>query len=80
MSMICSTSELDLAHIHGVETRVLNQAAGRNARHFPPTCLLALSREEIPRILHTAISLSRLKFSKQVRAFTEHGALMAGAS
>jgi hypothetical protein len=36
-----------------------------------------LTHEEILGISQTAISLQKLKFSKQVRAFTEHGALMA---
>ncbi len=36
-----------------------------------------ITREEILGISQTVISLRNLKFSKQARAFTEHGALMA---
>jgi hypothetical protein len=38
---------------------------------------MELTREEILRISQTVTSLAKLKFSKQVRGFTEHGALMA---
>ena len=67
----------DLARIYGVETRVLNQAVKRNQDRFPVDFLFELTREEILRMSQTVISLVKLKFSKQVRAFTEHGALMA---
>jgi hypothetical protein len=67
----------DLARIYGVETRALNQAVKRNQDRFPPDFTFALSREEILGMSQTVISLAKLKFSKQVRAFTEHGALMA---
>jgi hypothetical protein len=36
-----------------------------------------LTREEIAGISQSVISCRKLKFSRQVRAFTEHGALMA---
>lgn len=67
----------DLANIYGIETRVLNQAVKRNPDRFPSEFQFELSREEIIRISQTVISLTNLKYSKQVRAFTEHGALMA---
>ena len=38
--------------------------------------MFQLSREEIGRISQSVTSLSRLKFSKQVRAFTEQGVAM----
>lgn len=66
----------DLGHIYGVETRVLNQTIKRNRHRFPNDFLFDLNREEILRISQTVTSLARLKFSKQVRAFSEHGALM----
>jgi hypothetical protein len=66
----------DLAKIYGVETRALNQALKRNQERFPEDFVFELSREEIVGISQTVISLAKLKFSKQVRAFTEHGALM----
>jgi hypothetical protein len=71
--------DADLAEIYGVETRVLNQAVKRNAERFPDDFLFELTREEILRISQTVTSLANLKFSKQVQAFTEHGALMAAS-
>src|SRR3954454_24287429 len=69
--------DADLARIYGVETRALNQAFKRNQERFPDDFAFTLTREEILGISQSVISLSKLKFSKQVRAFTEHGALMA---
>jgi hypothetical protein len=66
----------DLAALYGVETRVLNQAVKRNTDRFPDDFVFSLSREEIGRISQTVTSFSRLKFSKQVRAFTEEGIAM----
>ncbi len=69
--------DADLARLYGVETRALNQAMKRNQDRFPADFMFDLAREEILRISQTVTSLRRLKYSKQVRAFTEHGALMA---
>jgi hypothetical protein len=69
--------DLNLAEIYGVETRALNQAVKRNQDRFPDDFLFELTRDEILRISQTVTSLPNLKFSKQVQAFTEHGALMA---
>ena len=69
--------DADLARIYGVETRALNQALKRNLDRFPDDFAFELTRDEILGISQTVISLANLKFSKQVRAFTEHGALMA---
>ena len=69
--------DADLARVYGVETRALNQAMKRNQDRFPADFMFDLAREEILRISQTVTSLRRLRFSKQVRAFTEHGALMA---
>ncbi len=69
--------DADLARLYGVETRALNQTMKRNQDRFPADFIITLSREEILRISQSVISLRRLRFSKQVRAFTEHGALMA---
>lgn len=66
----------DLAALYGVETRVLNQAVKRNANRFPGDFVFVLSRNEIERISQIVTSSSRLKFSKQVRAFTEEGVAM----
>ena len=66
----------DLAALYGVETRVLNQAVKRNAGRFPDDFAFTLTREEIGRISQIVTSSSGLKFSKQVRAFTEQGLAM----
>lgn len=69
--------DADLAKVYGVETRALNQALKRNPDRFPEDFTFELTREEVLGISQTVISLRNLKFSKQVRAFTEHGAIMA---
>lgn len=68
--------DADLAALYGVETRALNQAVKRNPTRFPPDFVFTLSRSEIARISQTVTSSSSLKFSKQVRAFTEQGVAM----
>jgi hypothetical protein len=65
------------ARVYGVETRALNQALKRNRERFPEDFAFELTREEIQGISQTVISLHKLRFSKSVQAFTEHGALMA---
>jgi hypothetical protein len=40
----------DLANLYEVETRVLNQAVGRNIKRFPEDFMFALTRDEIMRI------------------------------
>jgi hypothetical protein len=65
----------DLAQLYGVETRVLNQAVGRNVERFPEDFMFALTREEIMRISQ-AVTSSEIKYSKRVRAFTEQGVAM----
>lgn len=65
----------DLAELYGVETRVLNQAVTRNVDRFPNDFMFALSREEIERISQIVTS-SKIKYSKNVRAFTEQGVAM----
>ena len=65
----------DLAELYGVETRVLNQGVTRNADRFPNDFMFPLSRAEIERISQIVTS-SKIKFSKNVRAFTEQGVAM----
>jgi hypothetical protein len=65
----------DLAVLYGVETRALNQAVSRNIERFPSDFMFTLSRDEIMGISHIVIS-SKIKFSKNVRAFTENGVAM----
>jgi ORF6N domain-containing protein len=66
----------DLARLYGVQTRVLNQAVKRNSDRFPSDFAFVLSRAEIERISQIVTSSSTIKFSKQVRAFTEQGVAM----
>jgi len=65
----------DLAALYEVETRVLNQAVGRNRERFPPDFMFQLTREEITGISQFVTS-SNLKFSKRVSVFTEQGVAM----
>ena len=65
----------DLADLYEVETRVLNQTVQRNIKRFPNDFMFSLTREEIMRISQIVIS-SEIKFSKQVRVFTEQGVAM----
>jgi len=65
----------DLAALYEVETRVLNQAVGRNRERFPPDFMFELTREEITGISQIVTS-SNLKFSKRVSVFTEQGVAM----
>jgi hypothetical protein len=65
----------DLAELYSVETRALNQAVSRNIERFPSDFMFALSRDEIIGISQIVIS-SKIKFSKNVRAFTEQGVAM----
>jgi hypothetical protein len=65
----------DLAALYEVETRVLNQAVGRNRERFPPDFMFELTREEISGISQIVTS-SNLKFSKRVTVFTEQGVAM----
>lgn len=69
--------DTDLAQLYGVETRALNQAVKRNQDRFPAEFAFVLTREEIQSISQSVTSLTTLKFSKSVQAFTEHGALQA---
>jgi hypothetical protein len=58
-----------------VETRMLNQAVGRNKKRFPEDFMFVLTREEITRISQSVTS-SKIKYSKRVTAFTEQGVTM----
>ena len=60
----------DLADLYEVETRVLNQAVGRNIKRFPKDFMFALTRDEIMRISQIVTS-SDIKYAKRVNAFTE---------
>jgi hypothetical protein len=66
----------DLAALYGVQTRALNQAVNRNRDRFPDDFVFTLTRDEITGISQSVTSLAGLKFSRQVRAFTEQGVAM----
>ncbi len=71
--------DADLAQLYGVETRALNQAVKRNKKRFPRDFMFPLTRDEIKRISQSVTSSpgrARLRFSKSVTAFTEHGVAM----
>ncbi len=65
----------DLANLYEVETRVLNQAVGRNIKRFPEDFMFVLTRDEIMRISQIVTS-SDIKYAKRVHAFTEQGVAM----
>ena len=70
---------VDLAVFYDVETRAPNQAVKRNIERFPPDFMFTLTRAEIKRISQFVTSSGRykkIKFSKSVTAFSEHGVSM----
>jgi hypothetical protein len=50
----------DLAELYEVETRVLNQAVGRNRERFPPDFMFELTREEIMGISQVVTSSTEI--------------------
>lgn len=50
-------------------------AVQRNSKRFPADFMFSLTREEIMRISQI-VSSSDIKFSKQIRVFTEQGVAM----
>lgn len=72
----------DLARIFGVETKRLNQQAGRNRGRFPGDFMFQLTKTEAESLrLHFAtLEAGRGKYRKYLPyAFTEHGAVMLAA-
>ena len=70
----------DLAHIYGVEPRVLNQAVKRNAERFPPDFAFRLNRDEVAELRRSrsqSVIFNRGAVKYPPLAFTEHGAIMA---
>jgi hypothetical protein len=65
----------DLASLHIVETRLLNQAVRLNLDRFPDDFLFFLSRPEVRNISQIVIC-STLKHARNVFAFTEQGVAM----
>jgi hypothetical protein len=71
----------DLAEIHGVEPRALNQAVKRNRSRFPSDFAFRLTRAEAIEAQRSRSHSVILKRSQNIKflplAFTEHGAIMA---
>lgn len=57
----------DLAHLYGVETRILNQAVRRNIDRFPADFMLSVTRDEIRNISQFVIC-PKIKESRVRRA------------
>jgi hypothetical protein len=69
----------DLAELHGVETKVLNQAIKRNAERFPEDFMFHLTKKEWDSLRSQFVTLEngRGKYSKYLPyAFTEQGVAM----
>jgi len=67
----------DLAHIHGVETKVLNQAVKRNIERFPDDFAFRLTGEEFAHMRSQSVTAYKRNIRHLPYVFTEHGALMA---
>ena len=69
----------DLAHLYGVETKMLNRAVRRNREKFPSDFMFQLTAAEFSALrFHSGTSnTSRGGRRYLPYAFTEHGALMA---
>lgn len=69
----------DLAHVYGVETKILNKAFRRNQLRFPEDFVFRLTKEEAAN-LRFQIGTSSSAWGGRRHlpwAFTEHGAIMA---
>ena len=67
--------DFDLGGLYGVGTGRLNEQVKRNKERFPDDFMFSLSKEEKIRISQIAIS-SKVKYSKNINAFTENGVAM----
>lgn len=71
--------DVDLAALYEIETRALNQAVRRNIERFPEDFMFMLTREEILNISQIVIcskNYCKIRHSRNVLAFTEHGVSM----
>lgn len=67
----------DLAHMYGVETRVLKQAVKRNIKRFPERYMFELTKTETEASRSQNETLKRGENIKYLPyAFTEHGVMM----
>ena len=70
--------DADLAEIHGVPTKRLNEHVKRNGGRFPADFMFQLTAAEKAEVVANCDHLQKLKFSKALPfAFTEHGAIQA---
>lgn len=73
--------DFDLAELYGVPTKRLNEQVKRNPKRFPEDFKFSLTKEEILRMSQIATSssgqgLQKLKYHKNINAFTEQGVAM----
>jgi hypothetical protein len=68
--------DADLAALHGVTTRRLNEQVRRNRSRFPDDFLLELTAQEFGHLKSHFATSSWGGRRKLPRAFTEHGAIM----
>ena len=74
--------DVDLAELHGVQTKRLNEQVNRNRNRnrnrecFPTDFLFQLTPDEKAEVVANCDHLQKLKFSKTLPfAFTEHGTI-----
>ena len=65
--------DADLADLYGVETKVLNQAVGRNRERFPDDFMFQLSRKDLEHLRSQFVTSSWGGRRYPPYAFTEQG-------
>ena len=69
--------DADLASVHGVATRRLNEQVKRNRDRFPADFMFRLTAGEKAEVVANCDHFARLRFAPSLPcAFTEHGAIM----
>jgi hypothetical protein len=73
--------DYDLAELYMVPTKRLNEQVKRNPKRFPTDFMFSLTKQEILRMSQIATSssgesLEKLKYHKNINAFTEQGVAM----
>ena len=66
----------DLARIHGVSTKRLNQQVRRNRERFPEDFMFQFTEEEAGPMRSQIVTASKRNLRYRPYAFTEHGAMM----
>jgi hypothetical protein len=66
----------NVAQLYGVETREVNQAIKNNRDKFPQGYVLSLDSNEKNEVIKIFDNLKKLKFSPNIKAFTEKGLYM----